>query len=179
MKNKKALIAILAVAIFAAIGGTFAYFRYSQTFSNQFRLGAQEVKYVETFNSPSSWTPCTETPKTLVITNNSTSAINARVKITESWTKTEGNGSLPLKVNNQNMAVINFQNTSDWTLKSDGYYYYKNAINSKSSSNSFIKSVTFNCNAESDYSSARYQLSLHVETIESSAEARAREGWQL
>lgn len=178
MKNKKALIAILAVALIAAIGGSFAYFRYTQTFNNEFHLGGQEVKYIETFNSPASWTPCTETQKTLIVTNNSTSAINARVKISESWTKTAG-GSLPLKVNGQNMAVINLQNTNDWVLKSDGYYYYKNAINPNASSNSFIKSVTFNCNAESDYSSAEYQLTLHVETIEANAEARNHEGWQL
>jgi len=183
MKNKKSLIAIVAVAAVAIIGGSFAYFRYTQTFHNDFHLGAQITTFTETFDSPENWTPCTETPKTLVVNNSSTSAINARIKITENWEKLDENGdviageSLPLVVNNENMAVINFANVSSWTLKSDGYYYYNNDIATGGASNSFIDSVTFNCDATSEYSSARYHLHLKVETIEANATARQNAGW--
>lgn len=183
MNNKKSLIAIIAVLAVAIIGGTFAYFRYTESFDNQFKLGSSTTTFTETFESPTDWTPCTETPKTLVVANTSTSAINARVKITERWEKLDDNGNvvanqtLPLKVNNQPMAVINFANPDDWILKSDGYYYYQGDIAVNGSSSSFIESVTFNCSATSEYSSARYHLVLDVETIEANAAARQNEGW--
>ena len=184
MKNKKSLVAIVALLTVAILGGTFAYFRYTEVFNNQFKLGASTTTFTETFESPTDWTPCTETPKTLVVTNTSTSPINARVKITERWEKLNAQGqvisgqTLPLKVNNQAMAVINFANPSDWVLKSDGYYYFQGDIAANGgSSSSFISSVTFNCDADSEYSSARYHLILDVETIEANAAARQNEGW--
>ena len=121
--------------------------------------------------------------KTLIVNNSSTSAINARIKITENWEKLDENGdvidgeTLPLVVNGRNMAVINFANASSWTLKSDGYYYYSNDIPTGGASNSFIESVTFNCDATSEYSSARYHLNLKVETVEASNAARQTAGW--
>ena len=185
MKNKKSLVAIVAILTIAAIGGTFAYFRYTEVFNNDFKLAASTVTYTETFQSPSAWTPCTQTPKTLVVTNTSTTAINARVKInTERWEKLDAQGNvianqtLPLKVNNQSMAIINLANTSSWVLKNDGYYYYQGDIAANGGvSNSFINSVTFNCDADSEYSSARYHLVLTIETIEANTAARQAAGW--
>ena len=76
------------------------------------------------------------------------------------------------------MAIINLANTSSWVLKSDGYYYYQGDIAANGgASNSFINSVTFNCDADSEYSSARYHLVLTIETIEAKAEARQAAGW--
>lgn len=184
MKNKKSLIAIVAVMAIAIIGSTFAYFRYTESFNNKFKLGAQKTSFTETFESPSDWTPCTETPKTLVVNNSSTTAINARIKITERWEKLDANGNviagetLPLKVGNEAMAVISFANPTKWILKSDGYYYYQGDIAANGgTSSSFIEKVTFNCSATSEYSSARYHLVLDAETIEANAEARRNEGW--
>ena len=110
-KNKKPFIAIVAISAIAIIGGSFAYFRYTESFDNDFKLGVATTSFTETFESPSDWTPCTETPKTLAITNTSTFAINARIKITERWEKLDENGNvianetLPLKVDNKAMAI--------------------------------------------------------------------------
>lgn len=183
MRNKKSLVAIVAILAIAIIGGTFAYFRYTEVFNNQFRLAASTVTYTETFQSPDNWTPCTETPKTIVVNNTSTSAINARIKYTERWEKLDAQGNvianetLPLKVNNQSMAVINFANPAKWILKSDGYYYYQGDIAANGAAETFISSVTFNCDADSEYSSARYHLVLTVETIEANTAARQAAGW--
>ena len=184
-QHNKPVIAIAALMILAAVGGTFAYFRFTESFDNNFRLGVQEITYTETFESPTDWVPCTETPKALVITNTSTTAINARIKIREKWEKLDENGeiiegeSLPLEVEGRKMAVINFVNTSSWVRNdTDGYYYYQGDIAAGGGvTNSFIESVTFNCDAKSEYSSARYHLYLDVETIEANADARRSKGW--
>jgi predicted ribosomally synthesized peptide with SipW-like signal peptide len=52
MKNKKSLIAAGAIALIAIAGGTFAYFRYTETFENNFGLAKEEVSFTETFKSP-------------------------------------------------------------------------------------------------------------------------------
>ena len=179
MKNKRALVGIAMLALVVLIGGTFAYFRMTWEKENEFKLGGFESKISETFTSPSDWTPCTETPKVVKVTNDGSIALAARVKIQEQrWDKLDDSrqnvtGTLPLKVNNEDIAVLGLANTSDWVLNSDGYYYYQNDIAAGSSSSNFIESVTFNCAANTDYSSARYHLILQVETIQ----ADAKDNW--
>ena len=43
----------------------------------------------------------------------------------------------------ERVAIINFDNASDWTYE-DGYYYYKYTLSPNESSSSLIESVTFN-----------------------------------
>ncbi len=178
MQNKKALIAIAVAFILLGIGGTFAYFFYTESFSNVFHISAQRAEFSETFVSPTDWTPCTETPKSLIVNNGGTVPIDVRISLEERWEKLNEDRtsitdeSLPLIVNNQSMAIKNLTNTSDW-VKNGNYYYYRSSVAPDNSTSSFINSVTFNCAADSAYSSARYHLILHVETIQSDARAQA------
>ncbi len=184
MKNKKSLAAIAILLAVAVVGGTFAYFQFSEQFDNLFHVGSSEVSFTETFDPPRDWTPCTETPKVLTVDNTSGFAVNARVLVTERWDKLDSNGevdssvTLPLTVNNQSMAIIHFANPSDWVQNAtDGYYYYQGDIASGSSSSQFIDYVTFNCNAGNDYNQAKYHLELKVETVQADSAARQAEGW--
>ena len=61
MKNrkKKSIIALLVIALLGFIGGTFAYFTSSDTFSNIFSTKPYRMEVVETFESPNNWTPGT------------------------------------------------------------------------------------------------------------------------
>jgi len=179
MKDKRALVGIAMLALVVLIGGTFAYFRMTWEKENEFKLGGFESKISETFISPSDWTPCTETPKVVKVTNDGDIALAARVKIQEQrWDKLDDSrqnvaGTLSLKVNNEDVAVLGLVNTSDWVLNSDGYYYYQSDIAPGEASSDFIDKVTFNCAAGNDYSSARYHLILQVETIQ----ADAKDNW--
>ena len=179
MKNNRALVGIAALALVVFVGGTFAYFRMTWEKENIFNVADYESSISETFTSPAEWTPCTETPKVVNVTNAGNIAIAARIKIAEQrWDKLDDNranvtGTLPLTANGEDMAVLGLVNTSDWVLSSDGYYYYQNDIAAGSSSSNFIESVTFNCAANTDYASARYHLVLQVETIQ----ADAKDNW--
>lgn len=177
MQNKKALIAIAAILVLFAVGGTFAYFFYNESFSNVFHLSAQKAEYVEVFDSPSDWTPCTETPKKFVVKNTGTAPIDVRVSMNEYWERLNSDRSaatnerLPLRVNNQDIAIKNQSNNSDWSKRGD-YYYYRTSLAPGETTKSFIDSVTFSCTANEEYSSARYHLVLHAETIQSDARAQ-------
>ena len=191
MKNKKLTIIFIGIAalVLLAIGITIAYFSSQAEFSNQFKTVIYKVEATEDFESPNGWTPGTETPKTLIVTNKGDVAVRVRVSYTEKWVKNDDpTVELPLKKNGENVAIINFDNASSWT-KDGNYYYYNAILNKNEATNSFIRSVTFNPNvdlsvtctssangktqtcesATDDYGNATYTLKIKAETIQAEA----------
>lgn len=191
-KNKKALYAIFLLTVVAFVGGTFAYFTSSDTFSNVFSTKPYKMEVVETFESPDNWTPGTTTPKTVVARNLGDVEAAVRVSYTEEWKDSSG-GTLPLTTNGVRASIINFASdlNSKWTQVTEGgktYYYYKTRLQKNQSSSSFIQSVTFNENVEitfnnncvdnttnhtktcttqsTGYSAGTYTLTVKVETVQ-------------
>ncbi|MCQ2571364.1 MAG: BsaA family SipW-dependent biofilm matrix protein [Candidatus Saccharibacteria bacterium] len=149
MESKKRLI-IPVVALFSVllIGGVFAVSTDTTIFSNIFGLGAYETISTEVFTSPSNWMTCESVPKTITLKNESNGPIAARVKYTEEWIASDKTSQLDLTdENGLRMAVVDYDNTNEWTLKGDGYYYYYRFLNPGETTSSFIKSVTLNCDA--------------------------------
>lgn len=186
-KNKKPLIALALIAMIGVVGGTFAYFTSSASFENIFKTSPYSTEFEEEFESPTSWTPGTTTDKTVIAKNNGDVDVAVRVSYEEEWTSANGD-SLALVQNGNTAAVINFANSSDWTLV-DGYYYYNYKLAKDESTSSFIESVTFNKDIVSDttctttenkkvctstgdgYDGATYKLTINVETVQYDAYA--------
>jgi len=151
IKSKKSLVALALVAVVGVIGLTFAYFTSTDTFTNIFSTKPYSVEVVETFESPSNWTPGTTTNKTVIATNKGDVDAAVRVSYTESWVDAD-NQALPLKdSSNNSAAIINFaSNLSEkWTESTESgtkYYYYKTKLAKNASTTSLIESVTFNPN---------------------------------
>lgn len=163
MKNKKPIIALGALAVVGLIAGTIAYFTSEATFDNVFTTAVYKTKSTETFTSPDNWTPGQEIPKTVVTENQGTIPVAVRVKTSEVW-KNEDNeeiassiiGNIEAALPNEpkKIAIINLDNTSDWTYDTaTGAYYYKRALAAADNSgstpvydttSSFLKSVTLN-----------------------------------
>ena len=144
MKNKKSLIAIIAVLLIAVVGVTFAYFNSSAIFENQFNLGNYNVVTQEVFTSPSDWAPGDVTPKTLIARNNGTINAAVRVKYEEEWTDSNGDeiSNIP-----NDAVILNFTTPSNWTYdSSDGYYYYNYYLKAGQTTTSLTDSVTLNSN---------------------------------
>ena len=107
--------------------------------------------------------------------------------MTEYW-KAAGSTSagqtsdLSLTYQNQNVAIINFQNENDWEKVGD-WYVYKGTLNENESTSSLLKSVTFNCDVNfagditysadgksgstntTDYQNAKYHLDITAQTV--------------
>ncbi|MBR1386456.1 MAG: BsaA family SipW-dependent biofilm matrix protein [Bacilli bacterium] len=189
-KNKKPLIALLAVAVLGVVGGTFAFFTSTDTFSNIFSTKPYSMEVVETFESPTNWTPGTTTAKTVVATNKGDVDAAVRISYTETW-KDASNNTLPLTDGTNRAAVINFASdlATKWIQSVEGgttYYYYKTKLSKNQSSSSLIESVTFNPNVEIDvtnncttsgntktcttqtagYAGGTYTLTITVETVQ-------------
>lgn len=159
--ERKRVLVIAGLAVVAClIGGTIAYFSDSLSFDNKFTLGEDQVEFSETFDSPQNWLPCQEEVKTAIATNKSSSPRYVRMKINEYWREKDSQTpasdhtttDLPLTWTEggveKSYAVINTQNDNKWELKSDGWYYYKTTLAENESTDSLLRSVTFNCDAK-------------------------------
>lgn len=182
-RHRRILPAIIAVGFLTLIGGTIAYNQDQAFFSNLFHLGYYEAEYTESFISPDDWKTCDEVPKTVITKNNSTANFKVRLSYEEYWRNKEDTANLPLQKDGETLAIINFQNEDDWSLRGN-WYYYKNELAPGESTTSLFKSVTLNCQSnltvnnvchetetgyvcekpEDDYEKAKYHLNITVQT---------------
>ena len=183
MKKKRNLYIIAFLCFITLVGVTIAYLGSTSVLENIFEAGTYKTVTHEEFTSPSNWLPGDTTPKTITTTNEGTIPVMVRVKFDEEWTS-KNSDDLPLTYNDENVAIINFDNLNDWIYK-DGYYYYLSELAPGESTSSLIKSVTFNPNVNSDvscttvdgtvtcestgdgYDGATYKLKITTETVQS------------
>ena len=213
MKEKKTIIILILVLFIGIIGLTVAYFSNSTSLDNIFQTKPYGTTVEETFTSPSNWLPGDEITKEITATNTGEVDQAVRIKLTESWIPFNSNSTLNGWIhqdgtksthtsnedleNDERVAVINFDNLSDWTKVGD-YYYYKYKLSPNESTSSLIKSVTFNpntklddtcvstqtatgqtitCNSSgSDYDNATYTLTFDIETVQYN---KYNEAWNL
>ena len=202
MNSKRTIMILILVLTIGIVGLTIAYFSNSSTVNNIFTTQPYGTTVTENFTSPSNWLPGQEVDKTVVATNTGNVAEAVRISLSESWTTANhgtlngwitstGTKSSHLPENepstDERVAIINFDNASDWEY-SNGYYYYKYKLSPNESTSSLIKSVTFNektklddtcvetptatgrtitCNSSGDdYDHATYTLTFNIETVQ-------------
>ena len=182
------VIAVLALCL-GVIGLTFAFNSDRSIYSNNFATAKYMVAATETFTSPANWETCDETAKEFVIRNEGNVPIAVRIRYSEYWRNAADTENLPLEKDGLRLALINFQNESDWELNADGYYYYKENLAAGASTSSLFKSVMLNCDADlgkenvcsrtatgtvcvkpnDEYEGAVYHLVITGETIQADA----------
>lgn len=191
-KNKKKLIILSSLGMISVVGTTLTYFTTSDEFVNSFKSGKYQTTIKEDFVSPNDWIPGDVTSKKVTVTNTGDIPIAVRASYTEKWISAN-NEDLPLEDENGNrFAVIDFN--SGWIKDNDGYYYYgsksnKTKLDPGNISSSFINSVTFNGNTNTElsktvsddgktivyestgnsYDDAKYVLTITIDTIQYSS----------
>ena len=213
MKQNRTIMILILVLFIGIIGLTVAYFSNSTSLDNIFQTKPYGTTVEETFTSPSNWLPGDEITKEITATNTGEIDQAVRIKLTESWIPFNSNSTLNGWIhqdgtksthtssedleNDERVAIINFDNLSDWTKVGD-YYYYKYKLSPNESTSSLIKSVTFNpntklddtcvstqtatgqtitCNSSgSDYDHATYTLTFDIETVQYN---KYNEAWNL
>ena len=179
MKKKKSIIGIIALVLVAVVGATFAYYTSNTSFENVFNTGKYKVKVVEEFVSPDNWVPGETIDKTVTAKNEGDVDAAVRISYIEKWETQEGT-DITDQIDS-NPAIINFSNTSDWTLN-NGYYYYNYILKPDDVSNSFISGVTLDpalngvtctgegnertCEAQNSIGGAKYKLTITIETAQ-------------
>ncbi len=192
LKEKKSIVALLALVLVGAIGGVFAFYTSTASFDNIFKSKPFSAKFEEVFESPESWIPGATTDKEVYATNNGEVDVAVRVSYTEKWVSANGTTLSGVQDENQ-AAIINFANTSDW-IKVGNYYVYNKKLTAGETTTSFIDSVTFNeeitadyvCTTEGNtktctstgngYDGATYTLTVNIDVIQFDA---AESQWNL
>ena len=152
MKEKKTILILILVLTIGIIGLTVAYFSNSTSIDNTFTTRGYGTTTYEDFVSPDNWLPGKTTEKTLTVTNSGNVDEAVRISYIETWTSknakdNDQEGDLPLKQNNNDVAIINWANTYDWTTVTENgvtYKYYKYKLAPTETTTSLLNSVTFN-----------------------------------
>ena len=197
MKNKKSLIALIALAVVGVVGSTFAYFTTTQTFTNTFSTEVYKTVVSETFIPPTDWQPGDEVDKVVNVKNEGNVPVAVRVKLVQKWVNSLDT-ELPLQAGAENskfdVAVINFTNADDWTKNGD-WYYYNTILDTNDTTKPLFESVTYNslmtselagivcetdiddtthtttqtCTSGSGYAGGKYTLEVTVQTVQADA----------
>lgn len=169
-KNKKPLIAMIALLIVGIVGVTFAYFSDSISFKNIFKTGVYKTRTVEEFSSPTNWTPGDVTEKSITTTNEGDYPVAVRLSYSESWVKNDHILEEYLfdehgDPTDEKAAILNLDNEDDW-VKVGNYYYYNKKLNKNETTSSWLESVEFNSGADAYWADATYTLTINVETVQ-------------
>ena len=190
LRRRRSIFVFLSALVLLTIGGTIAFNNNISTMNNKFGLAYYQTENTEKFTSPDDWKTCDEVPKEAIATNKSTMDIKVRVGYIEYWRNHDDTDNLPLVRDNTRLAVINFQNANDWEDGNDGWYYWKGTLAPGESTNSYFKSVTYNCeanmsldvvctktatgtecvNPENPYDGAKYHLDITIQTSQEDGE---------
>lgn len=146
--NKLAIVSLVALLVVGIVGGTFAVFNQTLTAENKFTVGAYGTQIEEKFTPPEDWTPGTTTDKEVWVKNTGDIPVVVRVGYAETWvdadkkdlslTFTDDSGK------EQEAAIKNWTDPSDWVKGTDGFYYYIGIVNGGEQTKPLLDSVTFN-----------------------------------
>ena len=175
IKRNKPLFFILILLVLGLIGGTFAYYYNEVSFPNRFKTMTYNVTLEENFNDD--WGT-----KEVFFKNKETTnmPVVLRINYNEEWSKKVNNETYTLSntVNNQDVVTKTWTNDflNNFTLGSDGWYYYKKVLNSGDSVQ-VLSSITLNENLirnnpnYNNYKTYDYELAFNYEAIQANTEA--------
>ena len=176
MKKKRIIVAALALVLFAAVTrGTMAWFVDSKGSTNKFTTGTVSIDMTEDFVQPDAWTPGTATDKTITIKNTGSLSAYVRVYLVGEWQQndngnwvTASNPTLPIDNVTMDMYATS---GSGWVKHTDGYYYYRKALDSKKSTDPSLKvKVTF-VTGDKNYENKRFVVRAVSEAVQSANNA--------
>ena len=137
VKGKKRFFLITCLMLLCAVAGigVLAYFTDSEQTNNKLKVAVNDTSIEEVFPDPS-FKPGSVVKKEVRVTNNgSDTYVRMQVLFSDN--------------DMQQYCTVNW-NTTDWELKSDGYYYYKKILPKGSKTTPLFTTVTVSKNAPED-----------------------------
>lgn len=175
-----ALVMIFFVtAIFILISNTFAFYKQDEGAENFLYAKHFKVDLIDDFVASGFVLPGDKLNKDVYMKNNGEVDSVVRIKLTPTWTpETDING----KVLDTEVVEVDLGDTvmTDWTLKSDGWYYYNKILKPGESTSLLVDSIRLipvsNDLHDTDYSNSQYTLDVNSQSIQAISVA-AEENW--
>lgn len=160
MRTNKKIAGAAGLAAVMLIGGTFAYFNQTMNVKNPFDTGKYDTNVTEDFkpSEGKNWEPGAEVNKDVTVKNTGDYDVLVRVKFDEKWvnkdtqqTVKENNGmddstsqasATDGLVDADRSVVVKTLNKDKWVYNAtDGYWYYKENLQSKTDTGVFLDAV--------------------------------------
>lgn len=181
MKRKLLILSVLAICVAIVAAGTLAYFTAEDTAHNVITSGGVDVELKEwadeakqtPFEDVTGIMPGVTVTKIAEIKNTGASEAWVRVLITKDIQLT-GDGEV-----DPDLIKLGL-NTTDWTLGTDGYYYYNKALKPSETTAPILSSVTFEPTMGNEYQNAAATVDISaqaVQTANNGTSALTASGW--
>lgn len=169
MKKPIIIGSVCAVTAAVAAGSTLAYFTAQDTAVNTISTGNLNIAINEYQDSQCGEIPYTD-PTTPVMPGD---CISKKVRI-----ENTGSGSAYIRAkidiafdgdDQQELSteLISLNIGDDWTLADDGYYYYKNIVDSGEETSNLFTTVCFDDDMGNDYQNKKLRINIDAEAIQS------------
>ncbi len=172
LMKQKWLLIVTGILLFAAVGGTFAYYYTQVVIPNEFKTQTYNVTLEEEFYND--WGT-----KQVTIKNEEETNVDVvlRINYNEMWSDTTGD-VLSNVVNGENVVTKNWTTEflNDFEKSDDGWYYYKKVLKAKGSV-PILESVFQNTTAILNspdahlYNAYDYRLVFNFEAIQANEKA--------
>lgn len=156
-KRKKLILAICFLSLCLTVGITSAFLMSSNTKTNSFFIGSNESKIVETFDPPE------DIKKGDIVTKD--------VKVKNTGSKSYIRMFVAVSDNNLATKFSMNINTKDWSLGSDGYYYYNKVVDKGESTASLFDKLTFTDDLKSG---SKLKIICYSESVEAQGSSEAQ-----
>ena len=172
MKRKLLLLSVMVICVAIAAVGTLAFFNTEAVAHNVITTGGVEIAVQEwadegktqPFKDLSDIMPSMTVTKIAEIKNTGASAAWVRVKLTPAIELADA--VLPDGFTVNTGLVKPDVNTTDWELRSDGYYYYHKALAAGETTTPVITSVTFKETMGNEYQGATATVDIVAEAVQ-------------
>ncbi len=181
MKRKILILSVLAICIAIVAAGSLAYFTSEGTAHNVITSGGVKIAVQEwadeakttPFEDLTGVMPNTAVTKIAEVKNTGASDAWVRVLITKNI-ELSGDGEV-----DPDMIELGL-NTTDWTLGTDGYYYYNKVLKPGETTEPVLSTVTFKSTMGNEYQNATVTVDVSaqaVQTANNGTTAIDAKGW--
>ena len=167
MKRKLLILSVLAICVAIVAAGTLAYFTAEDTAHNVITSGGVDIELKEwadeakqtPFEDVTGIMPGVTVTKIAEIKNTGASEAWVRVLITKDI-QLAGDSEV-----DPNLIKLGL-NTTDWTLGTDGYYYYNKALKPGETTAPILSSVTFEPTMGNEYQNATATVDVAAHAVQ-------------
>ena len=171
MKRKLFVTAVVAISLSLLAYGTIAYFTAEDIAHNVITSGNIDVNLLEWADEAKTTPfpkdgvkgvmPGTEVTKIVEVDNTGVNAAYVRVKVEKAITLADG------VVGQPDLGLISLDfNNDDWTLGTDGFYYYKQALESGEITDHLFTTISFDATMSNIYQNSKATVDVKVYAVQ-------------
>lgn len=166
--KKKILLVMLSILLLISLSLSFAYLLTKSEKKNTFVIGTVDPEIKEEFDGTN------KIKKDVYVKNNGNVSVYVRVGLIYSFEDSNGNILSEEPVLDTDY-TIDFSDSSNWLLGSDGYYYYKTKVGENEKTDILIEE----CKQIKNYDDKTFNVEILVQTLQAEPQRAVTDAWDI